>query len=82
MVNLNKCEGNKILELHINSGIVELNKKGEVKMLTVKMYYNHESIVTVLAMKDVINLGARLYMDTDNERLIIVTYGGKSYKFK
>ena len=73
MVNLKKCEGNKILELHTNGGIVELNKKGEMKTLPVEMYYNHELIAKIIAMKDVINLGARVYMDTDNERAIIVT---------
>ena len=51
-------------------------------MLTVEMYYNHELIAKILAMKDVINLGTRVYMDTYQERVIIVTYGGKSYKFK
>ena len=35
--NLKKCEGNEILELYTNGGIVEFNKKGEMKMLPVEM---------------------------------------------
>ena len=51
-------------------------------MLQVDMYYNRESISTILAMKDVINMGARVYMDTNKERAMVVTYQGKSYKCK
>ena len=82
MANLKECEGNEILELHTNGGIVELNKKGEMKMLLVEMYYNKKSIETILAIKDGINLGARVCIDSDKDRAIIVTYGGISYKFK
>ena len=39
VANLNECEGNEILELHTNCGILEFNKKGEMKMLPVEMYY-------------------------------------------
>ena len=42
-------------------------------MIPVDMYCNRESIATILAMKDVINMGARVYMDTDKERAMVVT---------
>ena len=56
---------------------------GLFKMIPAKMYYNPESLATVLGLKYALNVpGVTVKFDSTKSRSFEVTYNGKVYEFK
>ena len=66
-----------------NGGSQAFNKKADLNYLPIEMYYNEDSMANILAMSDVANLPrARIMMDSNKERAILLHYGGHTFKFQ
>ena len=59
------------------------DKIGVFKLMDIPMYLNNESMGTILAIKDVLNVkGARIEFDSDVEKSMFVSVNGKKLKFE
>ena len=51
--------------------------------MPVPIYYNQNSLGTIYAIKDVLNIpGVQIKYDSEIEKAMIVTIGERQYKFK
>ena len=54
--NIEECKQDEPFKLHTNSGYIVLKKKYIFKMFPVTMYYDLNSIETLLSVKDILNI--------------------------
>ena len=66
-----------------NGGSQTFNKVADLNILPVEVHFNQDSLANILALSDVANLpGARITMDTLEERVILLHYNDQIFKFK
>ena len=84
LINLRKCTDDRMLYILINCGSLVYDKIGESNILPVAMNYNPHSIANGLSLSMIAKIpGARLTMDTEAEKSIIVRLDGvRKFKFK
>ena len=62
--NIEECKQDETFKLHTNGGYIVLKKKYIFKMFPVTMYYDPDSIATLLSVKDVLNIDeTSIYFD-------------------
>ena len=80
---IRKCAPGQGITVLTNGDSQSFNKTADLNCLPIKVHYNSESMAIILSLLDVANLeGARITMDTDVERAIILHYNGQTLKFK
>ena len=78
-----KCKSGDELLLNTNGGTRLFDQKGLGAIIPVPMYYNKDSIGTIYAVKDVLDIpGARITFDSEVEKAIKVNVNGKVFKFE
>ena len=78
-----KCVSGDELLLNTNGGTRLFDQKGVGSIIPVPMYYNKDSIGTIYAVKDVLNIpGERITFDSDVERVMYVNVNEKVFKFE
>ena len=82
MINdLKTCTSDNTLHLETNGGMKSFDQRGIGTVLEVPIYYNKDSISTILAIKDILNIpGARIIFDLDVEIAMNVFIGEIHYK--
>ena len=71
--NIRKCSHNDCVELVTNGGKVVFSSKGDCTFLPMELYYNRDSLATIISVKDVGRLpGFTLTMDTSVEKAILL----------
>ena len=66
-----------------NGGAQSFNQHANLKVLPLKVHYNSDSLANILSLSDVANLpGARLTMDTEIEKAIVLHFNGQQLKFQ
>lgn len=80
--NLVCCSKENVLTMNTNGGPCVYDKRGSFKHLPLNMYYNQNSIATVLSFWEVINIpNVFVYCDTRQDTSIFVIYLHKVYRF-
>ena len=78
-----KCESGDELLLNTNGGTRLFNQKGFGAIIPVPMHCNKDSIGTIYAVKDVLNIpGARITFDSNAGRVMKVNVNEKVFKFE
>lgn len=78
-----KCKSGDELLLNANGGTRLFDQKGLGTIIPVPMYYNKDSIGTIYAVKDVLNIpGARITFDSNAGRVMKVNVNKKVFKFE
>ena len=66
-----RCEKDDNLTASTNGGYMTFRKKARLKILTLDVFFNENSMATIISLKDVANMpGSRIIMDTDVDRSI------------
>ena len=79
---LKTCISDDTLHLETNSGMKSFDQRGIGTVLEVPIYYNKDSMGTIIVIKDVLNIpGARIIFDSDVEKAMNVFIGDKNCKF-
>ena len=80
---IRECAPGQGITVLTNGGSQSFNKTADLNCLPIEVHYNAESMANILSLSDVANLeGARITMDTDVERAIVLHYKGDTLKFK
>ena len=83
VTNITECPEAERLVMSTNGGNKTFSKKAMLKMLPLPVFFEEDSLGTVLSLNDVSKIkGARLIMDTEKEKAIYLHLGnGKTFKF-
>ena len=77
------CGDDGPLRITTNGGAQAFYNTATLKMLPMTVHFNAKSLANILSLSDVANLpGARLTMDTDIERAIVLHYNNKQIRFR
>ena len=69
--------------MYTNGGAIEFEERGMFSMIPVDMYYNLESIATVLLIKDVLDVeNTYIIFDSRKRRSMFVYFGDKEFEFR
>ena len=68
--------------MHANGGVVSFNKIVAMKVLPVEIYSNPKSTMTIPPAKDLMDVGARVFMDTDSARSMLVLCLSETFESK
>ena len=83
ITNVKKCKSGEELLLNTNGGQRLFDQKGVGVVIPVPMYYNKESICTIYAVKDILNIpGARITYNSELGRVLNVYVNDKIFKFE
>ena len=81
-MNVKACDKNYVLYILTNNGYQHYTDKVTLKPLPINMYMNTNSMVTILAFKDVAYIpGVRITMVTATEIAFLMHWNGKLIKF-
>ena len=81
--NVKKCTPGSGVTVVTNGGSQTFEQVADLKLLPIQVHFNPESIANILSLTDIANLpGAKVTMDTSQERAIILHYDGKKFKFQ
>ena len=74
--NVKLCTEEKPLKIYTNGGVLEYDQVGDFTYLTIKTYYNPQSIANVLSLKTVSEMnGYYITMDTQDDLFIKLHHG-------
>ena len=80
--NLQRCSDEDYLKIYTNGGALEYNQTRDFAHLSLKIYYNPQSIANLLSLKEVSEIkGYRMSMDTDEDPSIRLHHGNITLKF-
>ena len=83
VTNIQQCVPGKGVTVVTNGGSQTFEEVADLKVLPIKVHFNPASIANILSLTDVANLpGARVTMDTERERAIVLHFDGSDFKFK
>ena len=81
--NIKPCPKNDELTIVTNGGTQVFDNTADLNLLPLKVHFNEHSLANILSLSDVANLpGARVTMDTDLDRAIILHYNGQTLRFR
>ena len=76
------CSEDEELMIQTNGGGQSFDLKSTMKLFPIDVHFNSESMANILSLKDVAEMeGARITMDTLEERAITVHFQGNAYRF-
>ena len=80
--NMRMCRKNEELIMFTNGGDIIFKKRGVFALFPVPMYYNSDTIATVVAVADILKLeGATIWFDSTKGNTIYVKIGKKTFEF-
>jgi hypothetical protein len=80
--NIVPCTPNDELTIVTNGGTQVFDNTADLNLLPLRVHFNEHSLANILSLSDVANLpGARVTMDTDIDRAIILHFNGKTLRF-
>ena len=83
VTDIQACTQDNALTVISNGGTEYFDKTATAKILPINVHFNSESLANILSLSDVANLpGARLTMDTNIDRAILLHYNGDTIQFK
>ena len=83
VTNIQQCAPGHEVTVVTNGGAQSFEKEAMLKILPIRVHFNHNSLANILSLSDVANLPeARLTMDSEVERAIILHLDGREIKFQ
>ena len=83
VTDIRKCHEKDKLMVATNGGSITFASTASFKFLPLTVFFNPNSMATILSMRDVANIpGVQICMDTNKERAIFVFFNGKTIKFQ
>ena len=80
--NIKPCPPGHEVTVVTNGGAQSFEKEATLNILPIRVHFNHDSLANILSLSDVANLpGARLTMDSQVERAIILHLNQEEIKF-
>ena len=80
--NIKPCPPGHEVTVVTNGGAQSFEKEATLNILSIRVHFNHDSLANILSLSDVANLpGARLTMDSQVERAIILHLNQEEIKF-
>ena len=77
------CKRGGAITVVTNGGVQDFNEEATLKLLPLKVHFNEQSLANIVALSDVANMpGARVTMDTDKERAILLHFEDKVIRFE
>ena len=81
--NVEKCAPGKSITVVTNGGVQDFDHQADLKLLPLKVHFNEDSLANIVSLSDVASMpGARVTMDTDKERAILLHYNDSVVRFE